>query len=217
MTARLHARAPAIVLAGGRSRRFGSDKLGVRLADGRTVLAHAVAAAEAVAGELVIVIAPGAERPDGLPERARIVHDPEPEGGPLIGLAAGLEAVGDGLVLVIGGDMPALEPSVLRLLSAALGDDRNVDAARLEDQRSVVEGGTGPAVLPCAVRREAARLVCREALAAGDRRLRGCLERLATTVVPAAEWRALDPAGRTLLDIDRPGDLAALEQRDAPG
>ncbi len=37
------------------------------------------------------------------------------------------------------------------------------------------------------------------------------------TIVPAVEWRVLDPTGRTLLDIDRPADLAALEGRDDPG
>ncbi len=104
----------AIVLAGGRSRRFGGDKLKARLADGRSVLAHAVAGAAAVADEVVVVIASGADRPDGLPGSVVLVHDPEPDGGPLMGLAAGLETVSGEIVLVVGGDMPALEPSVLR-------------------------------------------------------------------------------------------------------
>lgn len=202
----------AIVLAGGRSRRFGGDKLQARLADGRSVLAHAVAAAAAVGDEIVVVIAPGAERPEGLPESVVLVHDPEPEGGPLMGLAAGLETVSGEIVLVVGGDMPALEPSVLRLLIAAVENDPAVDAARLE-----VRDATRASVLPCVLRRKAARRACGEALSAGDRRLRGALEGLATTVVPAVEWRALDPSGRTLVDIDRPADLATLEGRDEPG
>ena len=201
----------AIVLAGGRSRRFGTDKLSARLPDGRSVLGHAVARAAAVADELVVVIAPGADRPDGLPETVVLVHDPEPDGGPLMGLAAGLEAVSGEIVLVVGGDMPALEASVLRLLIAAVERDPKVDGARLE-----VDGSTRASVLPCVLRRKAARRACGEALAAGDRRLRGALERLATTVVPAAEWRAVDPGGRTLLDIDRPADLVTLEGRDEP-
>ena len=201
----------AIVLAGGRSRRFGTDKLKARLPDGRTVLAHAVAGAAAVVDELVVVLAPGADRPNGLPEGAVLVHDPEPDEGPLTGLATGLETVSGEIVLVVGGDMPALEASVLRLLIAAVEKDSKVEGARLE-----VDGSTSASVLPCALRRKAARRACGEALAAGDRRLRGALERLATTVVPAAEWRALDPSGRTLFDIDRPADLAGLEGRDEP-
>lgn len=199
----------AIVLAGGRSRRFGSDKLAARLADGRSVLAHAVAAVETVVDELVVVVAPEASRPEGLPARAVIVADPESDGGPLVGLGAGLAAIADDVILVVGGDMPALDPSVLRLLRAAIGDDPSVEAARLAVDAPTALGGA--AVLPCVMRREPARRACREALADGDRRLRGCLERLATTVVPAGEWRALDPRGRTVLDVDRPDDLAALQ------
>jgi molybdenum cofactor guanylyltransferase len=165
-----------------------------------------------VADELVVVVAPGAPRSAGLPDHARVVHDPEPDAGPLLGLAAGLDAIADEIVLVIGGDMPALETSVLGLLIAALGGDPRVEAARLE-----VDGAPGASILPCVIRREAAQWACREAAAAGDRRLRGCLEHLATTVVPAGEWRALDPAGRTLIDIDRPADLATLQQTDLPG
>jgi molybdopterin-guanine dinucleotide biosynthesis protein A len=201
----------AIVLAGGRSRRFGTDKLQAWLPDGRTVLAHAVARAASVADELVVVIAPGADRPSGLPESVVLVHDPTPDEGPLAGLATGLETVSGEIVLVVGGDMPALEASVLRLLIAAVEKGPKVDGARLE-----VDGSTRASVLPCALRRKAARRACGEALAAGDRRLRGALQRLATTVVPAAEWRTLDPSGRTLLDIDRPADLLALEA-DEPG
>jgi molybdopterin-guanine dinucleotide biosynthesis protein A len=84
-----------------------------------------------------------------------------------------------------------------------------MDAARLE-----VDGSPGASVLPCVVRRAAAQRACGKAIAGGDRRLRGGLERLATAIVPAGEWRALDPAGRTLIDVDRPADLAAL---DKPG
>lgn len=202
----------AIVLAGGRSRRFGMDKLGARLPDGRSVLDHAVAGAAAVAGEILVVVAPGAAQPDGLPDRVVLVHDPEPDGGPLMGLAAGLETVSGAIVLVVGGDMPTLEASVLRLLIAAVEADPSADGARLE-----VDGATGASVLPCVLRRSAARRACGEALAAGDRRLRGALERLTTTVVPAVEWRTLDPSGKTLVDIDRPADLASLASRDEPG
>lgn len=201
----------AIVLAGGSSRRFGADKLAVSLADGRSVLAHAVAAAEAVAADVVVVVAPGAIRPSGLPGRTRIAHDPEPDAGPLLGLIAGLDAVTDGIVVVVGGDMPALEPSVLRLLIAAVEADPGAEGARLD-----VDGWPQASVLPCVLRREAAQRACREAVATGDRRLRGCLERLAMSVVPAGAWRALDPTARTLLDVDRPADLASIEAID-PG
>lgn len=208
----------AIVLAGGRSRRFGADKLASPLADGRSLLVHSLTAAAEVATDLVLVVEPGAARPADLPDRTILVHDPEAHGGPLVGLATGLGAVTDEIVLVVGGDMPVLVPAVLRLLVARLEADDAVEAARLELDASDVDPPAGDrarppsgvAPLPCAVRRDPARRACRQALADGDRRLRGCLDRLATAVVPAVEWHAIDPAGGTLLDIDDPADLARL-------
>ncbi len=102
-----------IVLAGGRSRRFGSDKLEAEI-DGRTLLDRAVAAVGIVAGEVLVVLGPGDERP--LPASARSVRrviDREAAGGPLIGLLAGLEAAAEPVCLIAGGDMPSLQPDVL--------------------------------------------------------------------------------------------------------
>src|SRR5258705_4780275 len=97
-----------IVLAGGRSRRFGPDKLAARLGRG-TLLDRSVAALAAVVTDLVVVVAPGDDRvPAPTAGPLRVVADPEAHGGPLVGLLAGLEAVDQPLVVVVGGDMPAL-------------------------------------------------------------------------------------------------------------
>ena len=192
----------AIVLAGGRASRFGADKLAAPLADGRSVLSHAVTAVSAVATSVVVVLAPDAERPTGLPDTVSVVRDRQGYAGPLAGLAVGLEAIVEEIVIVVGGDMPVLEPAVLRRLVELVAVDPAIEAAQLESERA--------SPLPCAMRREPARGACGRARAAGDRRLRGCLERLATATVPTHEWRALDPGGRTLVDIDDPADLARL-------
>ena len=101
----------AIVLAGGRSARFGRDKLAVSI-DGRPLLHHAAEAVAAVATD-IIVIAPPDVAP--LPVGVRLVHDEAPFEGPLAGLT-GLLAAREPLVVVVGGDMPSLEPAVLALL-----------------------------------------------------------------------------------------------------
>jgi molybdopterin-guanine dinucleotide biosynthesis protein A len=195
------ARVTGVVLAGGRSMRFGRNKLAEPMADGSTILAHAVAAAALVCREVVVVIAPDAPVPAGLPANARVVVDPESFGGPLVGLAAGLARVSDEVVLVAGGDMPDLVPSVLARLAQVLADG-SAGAVRLADRDQA-------AALPCAVRREPALRAAESALGAGDRRLRGLFERLVVELVPEADWRILDPAARTLGDIDRPEDLLA--------
>jgi molybdopterin-guanine dinucleotide biosynthesis protein A len=199
-----------IVLAGGRSRRFGSDKLAVLLRDGRPILAHAVGALEGLCDEVVVVIAPDAPEPEGLPPSTRIVRDPESFGGPVVGLSSGLAAVQAERVLVVGGDMPRLVPGVLGLLIQALDDQPAVDVVRLEPPRAL--GADLPEVqptLPSVFRRTAAVGVVNAALVAGDRRLRGVFERMRVGVVPEAVWRRLDPEGLTLTDVDRPQDLAA--------
>jgi molybdopterin-guanine dinucleotide biosynthesis protein A len=191
-----------IVLAGGRSSRFGSDKLIARV-DGERLLDRAVAALVELVTEIVIVSEPGATRelPAGVPVPLRLVTDPEPFGGPLIGLLAGLEAAREPLALVLGGDMPSAVPDVLRLLLTRLVSD---DARRA----AVLEARGRQVPLPVAIRTGAATDAARQLVGDGERRLRAILERLPTATLAEAEWRPLDPEARTLRDVDAPGDLA---------
>jgi molybdenum cofactor guanylyltransferase len=185
-----------IVLAGGRSARFGRDKLAEEI-EGRSMLDHAISGVEQVAGT-VLVVAP----PDSVPaiaSNARLVHDTHPFEGPLAGLATGLDATDPTLdrVIVVGGDMPTLVPAVLRRLIDAL------DA----HEAAVLADDAGPRPLPVALRRSAVSPVVKRLLASGERRLRALLTELDVIVVPPATWREDDPDGLTLRDVDVPGDL----------
>jgi molybdenum cofactor guanylyltransferase len=202
-------RPDAIVLAGGASTRFGSDKLAT-LVDGRPLVHHALAACSIVAGRIVLVLAPDPAMPDlppSLAGRIVIVRDPAPRRGPLAGLATGLDAIGGAdVALVVGGDMPTLIPDVLGLLAGHLASNPALAAVSLEaDPRSP---------LPMAVRPALAMPVAQALLAADRRSLLGLLERLRSAVVPAATWRAVDPDGRTLADVDTPADLGSLPSGD---
>jgi molybdopterin-guanine dinucleotide biosynthesis protein A len=189
-----------IVLAGGRSRRFGSDKLAARVGAG-TLLDRAVAALGAVAQDVVVVVAPGDDRvPASIDRPLRIVADPEAHGGPLVGLLAGLEAVAQPLVIVVGGDMPSLQPDVLRLIGRTLAAESTIDGVVLRSRGSLVP-------LPAAVRTGAATDRTRQLVGDGERRLRSLFERLPTKILEEGEWRPLDPEGDTLRDVDQPGDL----------
>jgi molybdopterin-guanine dinucleotide biosynthesis protein A len=189
-------RVSAIVLAGGRSSRFGRDKLAEPFA-GRTLLDHAIAAVGPLARETIVVGRPN-ETPH-LPDGTIVVHDPSAFEGPLIGLLTGLRGATQPVGLVVGGDMPTMVLSVLEALIARL-DDPTVDAVVLED-----DGRDRP--LPTAVRILPATSAAERLVAAGERRLGALYEALATAVIDEPTWRALDPDGKTLRDIDMPADL----------
>lgn len=196
-------RVSAIVLAGGASRRFGSDKLAARLGD-RPLLEHVLDALEAVTSDITVVVGPGDERV--LPAGVRTAHDPRPHEGPLAGLVTGLEAIpaGSAIVLVVAGDMPTVRPAVLRLL---------VDAVAAGAPAAVLHDGVAPRPLPAAYARESVRTAAARLIDAGERRLRALPDALAATAIPAAVWQGLDPAAATLHDVDRPEDLPV---RDRP-
>jgi len=187
----------AIVLAGGRSSRFGRDKLAEPV-DGVPMLGRAVGAVAGIVDEVLVVVAPGSTR--RIPDGARPIDDARAYEGPLAGVDAGLAATDAGVVLVIGGDMPSLVPAVLRRLLAAL-DDPSVDAA-------VLEAGGRHRPLPMALRRAPAIAVTATLLASDERRLRALRDGLALAVIPDAVWQLDDPSGATLRDVDRPEDLA---------
>ena len=115
----------AIVLAGGRAARLGgADKPGL-VVGARTLLAAVVsAAAEAGAGQVVVV---GPARP-GIggagpvsSSRVEFVREDPPGTGPVAGLRCGLDRVGAPWVAVLAADMPFLRARHLVALLAAAG------------------------------------------------------------------------------------------------
>jgi molybdopterin-guanine dinucleotide biosynthesis protein A len=196
----------AIVLAGGASSRFGTDKLAADL-DGRPLLHHALEAVAAVADRIVVVVAPEAPLPSvpsELAARVSVARDAEAFGGPLAGLVAGLAALSgladpEAIALVVGGDMPWLVPEVLALLVDVFAADPVLGAATLE--------ADPPSALPMAIRPSQAVPSAVALLAENRRALRGLLRSVPSVVVSSAAWRAVDLGGRTLRDIDAPEDL----------
>ncbi|WP_169786785.1 formate dehydrogenase accessory sulfurtransferase FdhD [Nitriliruptor alkaliphilus] len=183
-----------LVLAGGASRRFGSDKR-VAPVEGRPLLRRAVDAVAAVSDEVVVAVAPARPLPSGLalPSDVRVVTDAPGHEGPLAGLAAGLAAASHDVVVVLGGDHGWADPATLATLRDRVAGDAEVDAAVLE-----VDGRRQP--LAAAYRRRVGE-VARARLAAGELRLVALLDdlRVVTVSAPGAE--------RTARDVDVPADL----------
>ncbi len=195
----------AIVLAGGASSRVGADKLRA-LVDGRPLLDRALVAVDEVAATIVVVVPPQAETPP-LPElaaRVLVARDADRHQGPLAGLAAGLAALavdapGVDLAILVGGDMPLLVPAVLARQLDALAADPALGALTLEAEPL--------APLPMAVRPSLVAPAAAAVLADGRRALRAVLRLVPAGVLPATSWRALDPTGTTLRDVDKPEDV----------
>ena len=189
-----------MVLAGGRSERFGWDKLAEPV-EGVPMLHHAIRAVAPFCDEMVVSVAFEGKAPP-MPEDVAVVlvRDRVPDEGPLAGLCTALGLVSTPLALVAAGDMPRLSSAVLGLMLREAVSHPDAQVVALRDGEKVRP-------LPCVVRAEAAPHLD-ELVASGERRLRALVQEFPLAVVAESEWRALDPAGGSLQDVDRPEDLA---------
>jgi molybdopterin-guanine dinucleotide biosynthesis protein A len=107
-----------VVLAGGESRRFGSDKA-LALLGGQPLLARVVQNLSDFAQ--VVVTAKQPAKYAAIAGGAELVADASPAQTPLAGLAAGLAASRQELVFACAADMPfAADPKLLAALFAAI-------------------------------------------------------------------------------------------------
>jgi len=199
--------ATGIVLAGGSSSRFGSDKASALL-NGRPLLAHVVAAVAAVCDEVVVVC----RRAQPLPALApavplRLAFD-EVEGlGPLAGLVAGLEAAGDEHCFVASCDVPLLRAGVVALLLARLpGHAAVVPLVGGREQLLVAAYDPAVALQPL-----------RASLQAGVRRVREAVRTVHPLLVGEADLLLVDPDLASFANVNDPAGLAALSARRTDG
>jgi molybdenum cofactor guanylyltransferase len=159
-----------------------------------------------VDGPVVVVCATGQAIP-ALSRGIEVVSDSRPGRGPLQGLAAGLDAVGDRVELayVSSVDVPLLHPEFVRAV---------VDAARAEPAvditAPVLDGRAQPLA---AAYRVAVRGVVAELLAEDRLALRALLER--------CRVRRLDgttlPSHRSTMNVNSPAEYATALAMRAPG
>jgi molybdopterin-guanine dinucleotide biosynthesis protein A len=199
--------AGGIILAGGRSRRMGTDKAFI-VFDGRLLIERVLDALREVCGEIVVVA------DDPMPFArfgVRVVPDSVPDFGPLAGLHAGLDALRAELNVAVAVDMPFLNPRLLRaMLAAAVGWDAVIPA---------LSAGVTPDALQNrrakdldlhplhAVYRRTCLEPIQAAIARGDRRLNAFLPDARVRYLTADEIRPHDPELRSLLNVNTPDDL----------
>ena len=172
--------------------------------DGQSLLQRAATALSAVVEEIVIVGAPGAVLP-AVNAPCPLVHveDPVEGEGPLVGIARGLEAARAPLAVVVGVDLPFLQPALLRLLLERL-------SAGIESGvRWVLPIADERAQPLCSAMARDALTILRARIEAGDRAPMAVADVLHATRLAEEDWRAADPDGLSFLDVDTPEDVAA--------
>jgi molybdopterin-guanine dinucleotide biosynthesis protein A len=167
-----------VVLAGGRSSRMGTPKAELDWHGVPLVVHVAAAVAQATGGPVVVVGAPGQR----LPDRVTVVHDPEPDRGPLLGLAVGLAALDAERAFVCATD----QPHAHRVLPELVAHDADVVAYEGQPLGAVYRTSLGT--------------VARERLDT-DASLKGLLAAVDTIWLP-------DPPA-ALRSIDTPEDYSA--------
>lgn len=192
-----------IILAGGRSTRFGSDKASALLA-GRPLLEWVVSAVSAVCNPVIVVASPGQELPrlTGNPPIRRI-DDVAPDLGPLAGLVGGLDAAASEFCFATSCDAPLLRPEAVTFLRDSIGDH---DIACPE-----VDGRLQPLV--ALYRRRTCLPVFEQCVARRHLRLTDAFAGLDVCVIPEERIREADPALESFINANRPAVVAEIESR----
>ena len=201
----------AIILAGGASRRLGSDKRRLRLwgAHGPTLLERTLALANELCDEALVAL----NDPELWPELpARLVRDACVGAGPLGGIYAGLLACAHRYALVLACDMPFLQRDLLAAM-LALPRDYDVLALRAGAPRAT-RNDLGIEPLH-AVYSRACLPTMREALETGERQVAALFPRLRVRVLERADYAAYDPDGLALFSLNTPEQLDQARQRIA--
>ncbi len=184
-----------VLLAGGKSSRFGSNKALAAFHD-QPLISHAGALLSTLFSETLLVT----NNPEdydflGWP----MTGDIFPGAGPLAGIHAALNTVTSPQVFVVGCDMPLVQEKLVRLLCRQSGD---WDAVVPK-----LDKGLEPL---CAVYRKSCLPVIEENLKKGRRKLHRLFEQIRTRKIPPETLRTADPQLVSFENINRLQDLEAL-------
>ncbi len=193
-----------VILAGGESRRMGADKALTALA-GRPLMGHVLDVLQPACNLCMIVSQRDAHH--GL-EGAQLIADAYPGTGPLGGILTAMEAGGKGIYVVVGCDMPALQPAVLQLLIETLRAAPAAQAAA-----AVTENGIQPL---CAAYRFTSAGELKRRIESGKLSLRAALAAIETRIIDPESLTRADPARVCFQNINTPEDLARMAHKMEP-
>jgi molybdopterin-guanine dinucleotide biosynthesis protein A len=197
----------ALVLAGGRSTRFGDRDKAVADLAGTPMIRRVVDRIAPVVDEVVIncraeQVDPIADALAGSDFDATFAVDRDPDEGPMAGIARGLEAVSAEYALVVACDMPFVDPDFAAyLFERAAGHDAAVP--RPDEWYQTTQA---------VYRTEPMAAACRRALDRDEHRIVAPLSELDDVVVDASEIERVASLD-TFENVNTPDEFAAATER----
>jgi molybdenum cofactor guanylyltransferase len=176
---------------------MGIDKATITFG-GTTLLERALARLDAVCDPVLIA---AGDVPIQVAGRTSVA-DTVPGAGPLGGIVAALRASPHRLLAVVAVDLPWIDPRLIRMLAASIGDG---DVAVCETARGIepLHAVYATSILAAA----------EAALAGSDRSLRVLIGRSHGVRLSESEWRDAGISDHFTRNINTPQDLAAVSQQ----
>jgi molybdopterin-guanine dinucleotide biosynthesis protein A len=194
----------AIILAGGRSERFGQDKGTVLLA-GKPLVSHVFERAHRVAEEAIIVVGSTKQKEDYLPlfpKGTKISVDLKDSQSPLVGALTGFTNARGEYSILLPCDTPFVSTEIMELLfDIAPG----MDAVIPKWPNDYIEP------LQAVYRTDSALAAARSALEKGEARIRSMISLLRVRYVSTMVIEQLDPHLTTFFNINTQMDLKKAE------
>lgn len=185
-----------IILAGGDSKRIGTDK-GLLDLDGKPLIQYVIESLKSVVDEIIVVVGSEEKMPfywQVVDDDVKVVADMYDEGSPLIGLMTGLTNASGEYAVVAACDMPFINSDLVDLLFLLSFD---LNGTLLIKSNGWVEP------LPAVYKVEMSLKRASQLYMHGDLRIRKVLETLPDVArVPIERLKVLDPELRSFFDLD---------------
>ena len=203
----LSSKRTAIILAGGESSRFGSNKA-LQLLAGKPLICHVAERLSQIADETLVVIGcrePRAGYEAVLPSSVRIMNDGQEGKTPLIGVVTGLQAAKSEYALICACDVPFVKEEVIELLFQRAS---GVDAAIPKWNKGHIEP------LEAVYRVASTLKTAQETLALTGLPLRVMIGKLAQVVYVSVEDEIgrVNPDLRTFFNVNTREDMDRAEE-----
>jgi len=179
----------AVILAGGKSARFGHDKALLEIG-GQTLLQRTVSTMRLVTADVIVL---------GPPERAQqaagveVLQDAMPGIGPLGGILTALQARPGGAIFAVAVDMPFLSAPLLSLLIEAAADV-DIVLPVVDGRGQQLHAVYGPGCLP----------FVRAQIAAGDYKIDRFFGKVRVKRIHEAVLRTIDPHLDAFRNVNTP-------------